>query len=109
MISQFTNRQGFEKSLSGVKGTSIQSAYTKPIIAESLQPANLSWLPYPYGPLPETGPWSGKGSENEKQEQPTPGEPAPGAQGGIPESPDGNVLMFLAVVGAAWFLVYYRG
>ncbi len=108
MISQFTNRQGFGKSLSGVPGSAIQSAYAKPLIDPSYALSNISWLPYPYGPLPDKGPWIDKEDEAHK-ENPTPGGPTPGAQGSIPEKPISNVLMFLVVVGAAWFLAYYRG
>jgi len=108
MIAQLFNRQGFEKSLSGIDGSAIQSAYIKPeivqVCAEKSASNLLFSLPYPYGPLPEGGPWSG----NDKNENPTPDAPTPGAQGNIPESAGGNVLMFAAVVAASWFLVYYK-
>jgi len=113
MIAQFFNRQGFEKSLSGVNGTAIQSVYTKPIIDsgyKACEAANVSWK-YPLG-----DPWGwsiypwnwGKEGEADK-EKPTPDGSPPGAQGGIPESTSGNMLMLLVVAGAAFFLVYAPG
>lgn len=105
MIFTSSDRQGFNKSLSGVEGTSIQSAFTKPLIEPSLSFANFSWLPYPYGPLPDKGPWIDK-EDNYSKENPTPDGQTPGTEG-TPwkgETPTGNILMFLAVVGAALFL-----
>lgn len=109
MIAQLFNRQGFNKSLAGIDGSAIQSAYTKPVAASNLITENASWQ-YPLG-----DPWGwsiypwnwGKEGEADK-EAPTPDGSPPGAQGGIPEKPTANIMMLLAVVGAAWFLTYYR-
>ena len=108
MLSQFLNRQGFNKSITGVEGTTIQSCFTKPLIEDRLSFANLSWLPYPYGPLPDVGPWIDK-EDNWSRENPTPETPTPGAQGHIPESTTGNAFMLLTVAGLAFFLVYGKG
>ena len=105
MIFTSTDRQGFNKALSGVVGTSIQTAFTKPTMEPEHALSNLSWLPYPYGPLPDKGPWIDK-EDNYSKENPTP-ENQPGG-GGTPwtakETPSGNVLMFLAVVGGILLL-----
>ena len=107
MIIQFADRQGFQKTLSGVSGTSIQSAFTKPLIASDHAFANISWLPFPYGELPDEGPWIDKENQ-ENSEKPTPDTPTPGAQGGISDNSSSNVLMFAVVVGAVWFLMYHK-
>jgi hypothetical protein len=110
-----TLRQGFDKLLTGVGGTSIQSAYTKPLIEPSRAVANVSWLPYPYGPLPDVGPWSKKKEtdnwENERDEKPTP-ESGTGNNIQTDKPPwygqnANNIVMLMVVVACAWFLVKY--
>lgn len=106
----FLNRQGFEKALTGIDGSSIQSVYTEPKITQVCADkslANASWS-YPLGDPWGWSiyPWNWGKEENEaNKENPTPGDPPPGAQGTVPESSSGNVLMLVAVVAAAWFLV----
>lgn len=107
----FLDRQGFSKSLTGIEGSSIQSVYTQPKITQVCADkslANASWS-YPLGDPWGWSiyPWNWGKEENEaNKENPTPeGTPTPGAQGSLPESTGSNVLMFAAVVAAAWFLV----
>ena len=110
MIIPLKDRQGFQTGLSGVAGTSIQSAFTKPILEPTRAAANLSWLPYPYGPLPDVGPWAKNGYENEKQEQPVPETPSElqpwKAKGDSATMLSGGFLL-VVVVACAWFLVKY--
>ena len=105
MITQFMDRQGFSKSLTGVSGSAIASPYHKPVMEPLRAISNVSWLPYPYGPLPDQGPWS-----NDKQEQPVTPEKPPGGTGDYEiDKPTlyGGGVMIVLVVLSAWFLVKY--
>ena len=106
MIISLKDRQGFNTGLSGVSGTSIQSAFTKPILASGYAAENISWLPYPYGPLPDVGPWA-RDDPNEKDEGPVP-EGSPWTA----KEPDRITMLtggglLIVVVLCAWFLVKY--
>lgn len=108
MISPLVNRQGFDTGLSGVTGTSIQSAYTKPNIEAERGLFNFSWLPYPYGPLPDVGPWA-NGDPNEKDESATPETPSE-AQPWKSETPATMMtggMLFMVVVAGAFLLTKY--
>lgn len=111
MLISLKDRQGFNTGLSGVSGTSIQSAFTKPIIDPSYAAFNTSWLPFPYGPLPDTGPWA-NGDKNEKEEHAAP-EAGTGNDKALDKPPwygekANNILMFAVVIGAAWFFVFKK-
>ena len=105
MISSLKDRQGFNTGLSGVSGTSVQSAFTKPIIAPAYAAENVSWLPFPYGPLPDVGPWAKDNAPNEKDEKPTPETPTesqPWKAGGA--TTIGSGFLLVVAVACAWFL-----
>ena len=107
MIISLKDRQGFNTALSGVSGTSVQSAFTKPLIDSAYAPANISWLPYPYGPLPDTGPWAKSGDQNEKEEKPVPethSEAQPWKAGNPPMT---TGLLLVVICACAWALVKY--
>ena len=108
MIFTNTDRQGFNKALTGVIGSSIQSVYAKPVGDPSLLADNASWK-YPLG-----DPWGwsiypwnwGKEGEADKV-APTPDDSSPETKAmpwkGAAET--GNtVVIFAAVIGAIWFL-----
>lgn len=107
MIFTTANRQGFDKALSGVEGSSIQSAYALPAIGSSQTILeNASWK-YPLGdPWGwDIYPWNWGKEDEANKENPTPDqnpEAAPWKAG--EETPSGNVLMFAAVVGAILLL-----
>ncbi|MFH1931049.1 MAG: hypothetical protein ABIN18_05610 [Pseudomonadota bacterium] len=107
MIFTTTDRQGFDKALSGVPGSAIQSVYAKPAGDPSMLIENASWQ-YPLGnPWGwDVYPWNwGKEGEADK-ENPTPDGQTPGTEG-TPwkgESAGGNILMFAAVIGAVLLL-----
>ena len=103
MIFTTTDRQGFNKDLSGVVGSAIQSAYHKPIMEPSHAFANISWLPYPYGELPDKGPWIDK-ENKENEELPTPDTLPNATPWTAKETPSGNVFMFAAVICAVLLL-----
>ena len=109
MIISLKDRQGFNTGLSGVIGTSIQSAFTKPIIEPLRGASNVSWLPYPYGPLPDVGPWA-NGDPNEKEEHPTPETPTelqPWKTKNATTLSSGFFLIL--IVASAWFLTKKGG
>lgn len=114
MITSLKDRQGFNTGLTGVIGTSIQSAYTKPLLEPSRAVTNVSWLPYPYGPLPDVGPWSKKKEtdnwENERDEKPVTPESPSGATGQISNYLNkSNTVLFVVIVACAFLFVKYGG
>jgi len=110
MLISLKDRQGFNTGLSGVSGTSIQSAFTKPLIEPVRGASNVSWLPFPYGPLPDTGPWASSGDQNEKEEHPTPETPTEAQpwKGKSAATLSNGFYLVLAVV-CAWFLTKKGG
>ena len=113
MIISLLDRQGTDKSLSGVSGTSVQSVYTKPNMEPTRALANISWLPFPYGPLPDVGPGSNKTDtenwENERDENAVTEEPTPGATGkqsnaGLMTS---DAFKLVVIVFCAWIIVKF--
>ena len=106
MIFTSTDRQGFNKELSGVVGSAIQSVYARPDGVPALLLENASYQ-YPLGdPWGwEVYPWNwGKEGEAEK-EKPTPDGQTPGTEGTPWVAETGsNVLMFAAVIAAVLLL-----
>lgn len=102
MIFTSIDRQGFNKALSGVPGSAIQSVYASPVGEPAQLLENASWK-YPLGdPWKwEVYPWNwGKEGEANK-ELPTPDGQTPGTDG-TPWKGEttSNIFMFAAVVGA---------